>query len=114
MLHVGQQSAFPKLKFIANRLKIERRIEAGRKMTRPGIRRGSIESILSEDDIRSLLKGSEGATDEDSDASITGDEFEDAVMNHERQDKTEMAEDEDLDGKIGQTPIAIQNEGMKA
>jgi predicted acylesterase/phospholipase RssA len=66
MLHVGQQSAFPKLKFLENRLKVERRIEAGRRDTRPAVRRGSIQSILSEDDLHSLLlKDSEGPTDEE-------------------------------------------------
>lgn len=89
MLHVGQQSAFPKLKFLANRLKIERVIERGRRETRVGVRRGSIESILSEDDMRSLLRHSEEntenatATEEDTDAVTTGDEFEDAVMERE-------------------------------
>ncbi len=90
MLHVGQQSAFPKLKFLANRLKVERIIEKGRRETRVGIRRGSIESILSEDDMRSLLRKSEQdmvsatATDEDTeDALTTGDEFEDAAMERE-------------------------------
>ena len=82
MLHVGQQSAFPKLKFLANRMKVERMIETNRKQTRIGIRRGSIESILSEDDLQSLLlKGSDEtgtATEEDTDA-MTGDEFDDAV-----------------------------------
>lgn len=63
MLHEGQQSAFPKLKFIANRLKIERLIEQGRRETRLGVRRGSIESIISEDDLRNLLRTSN--TDED-------------------------------------------------
>lgn len=62
---------------------MERKIEAGRKMTRPGIRRGSIESILSEDDMRSLLRGSEGATDEDTEASGTGDEMEDGAVPEE-------------------------------
>ncbi|KAF8863735.1 patatin-domain-containing protein [Acephala macrosclerotiorum] len=84
MLHVGQQSAFPKLKFLANRMKVERLIERGRRETRMGVRRGSIESILSEDDMRSLLRKSEEnatATDEDTDlehtdAVTTGDEFE--------------------------------------
>ena len=86
MLHVGQQSAFPKLKFLVNRLKVERIIERGRRETRVGVRRGSIESILSEDDMRSLLRKSEAdtenatATEEDSDAVTTGDEFEDAAM----------------------------------
>ncbi|KAI0460362.1 ADP-ribosylation factor family-domain-containing protein [Xylaria acuta] len=56
MLHEGQQSAFPKLKFIANRLKIEHLIEQGRRETRLGVRRGSIESIISEDDLQSLLR----------------------------------------------------------
>jgi len=90
MLHVGQQSAFPKLKFLANRLKVERIIEKGRRETRVGIRRGSIESILSEDDMRSLLRKTEQdtvsatATDEDTeDALTTGDEFEDAAMERE-------------------------------
>ncbi|TEY72954.1 hypothetical protein BOTCAL_0085g00020 [Botryotinia calthae] len=63
MLHVGQQSAFPKLMFIANRLKVERTIESGRRATRQGVRRGSIESILSEDDIKGLLLGSGTGSD---------------------------------------------------
>ncbi|KAH9223815.1 acyl transferase/acyl hydrolase/lysophospholipase [Leptodontidium sp. 2 PMI_412] len=71
MLHVGQQSAFPKLKFLANRLKVERMIERGRRETRVGIRRGSIESILSEDDMRSLLLRGEGE--------VTGTEDEDGL-----------------------------------
>lgn len=96
MLHVGQQSAFPKLKFLANRLKVERKIEAGRKLTRPGIRRGSIESILSEDDMQSLLRGSEGATDEETDGTATGDEFEEAVMEHEAQKEAEHVENEKI------------------
>ncbi|KAF7948412.1 uncharacterized protein EAE97_003823 [Botrytis byssoidea] len=63
MLHVGQQSAFPKLMFVANRLKVERIIESGRRATRQGVRRGSIESILSEDDIKGLLLGSGTGSD---------------------------------------------------
>lgn len=90
MLHVGQQSAFPKLEFLANRMKIERLVDRGRKETRQGVRRGSIESILSEDDIRGLLrKGDEThsatATEDDlTDAVTTGDEFEDSVVEHEK------------------------------
>jgi hypothetical protein len=86
MLHVGQQSCFPKLKFIANRMKVERMIERGRRETRVGVRRGSIESILSEDDMRSLLRKNDAdvasatGTDDDTDAVTTSDEFEDAVM----------------------------------
>lgn len=36
MLHVGQQSAFPKLKFLGNRMRVERAIERGRKLCRRG------------------------------------------------------------------------------
>jgi predicted acylesterase/phospholipase RssA len=94
MIHEGQQSAFPKIRFIANRLRVERAVERGRRETRLAARRsaaavkapvvgggdcdgdtgkyerrGSIESILSEDDLRSLLKKSQGSitgTDDDS------------------------------------------------
>ncbi|KAK3692070.1 hypothetical protein B0T22DRAFT_446337 [Podospora appendiculata] len=72
MIHEGQQSAFPKLRFVANRLKVERAVERGRMETRAAsaasvsapasdaghsTRRRSIESMLSEDDLRSLLRG---------------------------------------------------------
>lgn len=64
MIHEGQQSAFPTVKFVANRLKIERLVERGRRETR-GIDvatsssgRASIESIISEEDLRKLLKRS--------------------------------------------------------
>ncbi|KAK3333993.1 patatin-like phospholipase domain-containing protein [Cercophora scortea] len=71
MIHEGQQSAFPKLRFVANRLKVERAVERGRMVTRAGVsdagggqssttatsRRRSIESMLSEDELRSLLRG---------------------------------------------------------
>ncbi|KAM7204029.1 protein of unknown function (DUF3336) domain containing protein [Naviculisporaceae sp. PSN 640] len=81
MIHEGQHSAFPKIKFIQNRLRVERLAERGRRETRnrasnyggssvggseAGVlgalrdRRGSIESILSEDDIRGLLLRTEG------------------------------------------------------
>ncbi|KAK4106535.1 patatin-domain-containing protein [Parathielavia hyrcaniae] len=85
MIHEGQQSAFPKMKFVGNRLRVERLAERGRRESRLGrgrggsggergggggdapaelgaplggahARRGSIESILSEDELRSLLK----------------------------------------------------------
>jgi hypothetical protein len=76
-------------------MKVERVIERGRRETRIGIRRGSIESILSEDDMMSLLrrvKGDENATqtedevsgsglemDTDGEAVTTGDEYEDSA-----------------------------------
>lgn len=98
MLHVGQQSAFPKLKFLANRMKVERIIERGRRETRVGVRRGSIESILSEDDMQSLLRRSEGATDEETeDALTTGDEFESAIDDAEEEKEGMLEEQEVLD-----------------
>jgi hypothetical protein len=66
-------------------MKVERMIERGRRETRLGIRRGSIESIMSEDDLRSLLRGSEAksgtdtVTEDDSDGLASGDEFEEAM-----------------------------------
>ncbi|KAK8049275.1 patatin-like phospholipase domain-containing protein [Apiospora phragmitis] len=66
MIHEGQQSAFPKLKFISNRLKVEREIESGRKETR--LRKsGSLDSIISQDDLQSLLRGSNTTEDESTD-----------------------------------------------
>ncbi|KAI1487200.1 patatin-like phospholipase domain-containing protein [Biscogniauxia mediterranea] len=84
MIHEGQQSAFPKLKFIANRLKIERLVEQGRRETRPGVRRGSLESIISEEELRGLLRDSGGTDDDttepDIDEEVIKDgDFEDAV-----------------------------------
>lgn len=83
MLHVGQQSAFPKLQFIAYRMKIERLVDQGRNENRLGFRRGSIESILSAEDLKSLLKKNgeetenQSATEEDTDLGTTGDEEDD-------------------------------------
>ncbi|KAI1824413.1 lipase [Xylaria intraflava] len=74
MLHEGQQSTFPKLKFIANRLKIERLIEQGRRQTRPGVRRGSIESIISEEDLQGLLRTNTGTGTDEETTSAENDE----------------------------------------
>jgi hypothetical protein len=83
MLHVGQQSCFPLLKFLANRLKVERMIERGRRETRMHVRRGSIESIISEDEMINLLRKGEdtgtATTEDDTDGLTTGDELEDAI-----------------------------------
>lgn len=70
MIHEGKQSVFPKLKFIANRLTVERLIEQGRRETRPWVRRGSIQTILSEEDLRSILvdeMGNGATTEEETD-----------------------------------------------
>lgn len=57
MIHVGQQSAFPMLKFIANRTKIERLVEEGRKAARhTQTKEGGLANILSEEDLRGLLR----------------------------------------------------------
>ncbi|KAJ4313571.1 hypothetical protein N0V94_006895 [Neodidymelliopsis sp. IMI 364377] len=60
MIHVGQQSCFPTLKFIANRAKLEHQIQEGHRLYRP---RGhdnhdgaDLANMLSEDDLRGLLK----------------------------------------------------------
>lgn len=104
MIHEGQQSAFPKIKFIGNRLRVERLVERGRRESRLGAkgahpsgvggdgvpvvgnppggdsgpypRRGSIESILSEDDLRSLLKKKRAERLVEGEGSITGTEDE--------------------------------------
>lgn len=61
MIHEGQQSTFPKLKFLANRMKIERLIEAGRRSTMDAkdmdmeMQQRKIASALSEDDLHGLL-----------------------------------------------------------
>ncbi|EON63212.1 hypothetical protein W97_02439 [Coniosporium apollinis CBS 100218] len=72
MIYVGQQSAFPKLQFIANRMRVERLIERGRRSTREkktpattpaavdGLKSpGLLANILSEDDLRDLLRRKE-------------------------------------------------------
>jgi len=55
-IQAGQQSAFPKLKFIANRAKLENVILEGRRRYKPRGSRDDMTNILSEDDLRSLLK----------------------------------------------------------
>lgn len=56
MIHMGQLATWPKLKFIENRLKVERAVEEGRKATRPQVPAGGIAEILSEDDLQALLR----------------------------------------------------------
>ncbi|KAF2275902.1 patatin-domain-containing protein [Westerdykella ornata] len=57
MIHVGQLSAFPKLKFIANRAKLERLIQQGRRQFRIMSRQDTgLPDILSEDDVAGLLR----------------------------------------------------------
>ncbi|POR34693.1 Patatin-like phospholipase domain-containing protein [Tolypocladium paradoxum] len=74
MMHEGQQSAFGKLKFVANRLKVERLVEQGRRETRPWARGGSLQAMMSEEDLRSMLVGEmalNATTEEDTDGDDT-------------------------------------------
>ncbi|POS76674.1 triacylglycerol lipase [Diaporthe helianthi] len=72
MIHEGQQSAFPTLKFVANRLKVERLVEMGRRQTRgleivtggggsgTSASRGR-DSIVTDEELRMFLRGRSGA-----------------------------------------------------
>ncbi|KAK2604220.1 hypothetical protein N8I77_007167 [Diaporthe amygdali] len=79
MIHEGQQSAFPTLKFVANRLKVERLVELGRRQTRGldlvtggiGAGRGR-ESIVDEEELRSLLRGRLGGQGGSGEIDVTG------------------------------------------
>lgn len=65
MIHVGQQSTFPKLKFIANRAKLEHVIQQGRRQLRPrGTQDGGLAATFSEDDLRGLLQRTKSGTSE--------------------------------------------------
>lgn len=63
MIHVGQIACFPKLKFISNRMKIEKIIEDARHNTRPdpnalptpSLEKSNMRSMLSSEDLESLL-----------------------------------------------------------
>ena len=57
MIRTGQLSAWPKLKFISNRMKIEGLIEVGRKTTRRfgGAPGGELGNVLSEENLQELL-----------------------------------------------------------
>jgi predicted acylesterase/phospholipase RssA len=57
MISVGQLCTWPKLKFIGNRMTLERLIEQGRRQNRP-VRATAegLDNVLSEDDLRGLLE----------------------------------------------------------
>jgi predicted acylesterase/phospholipase RssA len=71
MIHIGQQSTFPKLNFIANRAKLEHILQQGRRQFRLNIQNGGIASILSEDDLRGLLKRTKSGGPDDDDQHYT-------------------------------------------
>ncbi|KAF3921881.1 hypothetical protein ABW20_dc0100018 [Dactylellina cionopaga] len=54
MINSGEHATFPKLKFISNRMKIERLVEEGRRKHKG--KGAELEAILSAEDISSLLK----------------------------------------------------------
>lgn len=57
MLRVGQQSAFPKLKFVANRIKVERLIEQGRRrLDDDEDRAPRVRPHFSQEDLEGLLR----------------------------------------------------------
>jgi len=63
MIRVGQLAAWPKLKFISNRMAIERVIQDAREATRPAHavpealkRERSLRNVLSEEDLQDLLE----------------------------------------------------------
>jgi len=63
MIHIGQLAAWPKLKFIANRMAIEKVIEEAREATRPPTQPlptpllddRNLRNVMSEDDLQTLL-----------------------------------------------------------
>ncbi|KAF1973015.1 patatin-domain-containing protein [Bimuria novae-zelandiae CBS 107.79] len=59
MIRVGASSSYPKLKFVENRAKLEHVIQQGRRQFRPRSGHdGGLVSVLSEDDLQTLLKRS--------------------------------------------------------
>lgn len=69
MIFVGQHAAFPKLNFIANRMKIENLIEEARHATRdptalptPAVERAEMRDMFSEKDLQNLLVDLQGQT----------------------------------------------------
>ncbi|ROT36049.1 FabD/lysophospholipase-like protein [Sodiomyces alkalinus F11] len=97
MLHEGRQRGFPILKFVGNRLRVERAVERGRRETRPWVRRGSIETILSEEDLRSLLINS-GSTDADEDST----DGEAGELTTALENEVAIADDDLDDQEVGQ------------
>ena len=79
MIHVGQQSCFPKLKFIANRAKLEKQIDQGLRMYRP---RGqnqdgaNLANLLSEDDLHGLLKDAKSGNENNDPYPVSDDDSE--------------------------------------
>lgn len=116
MLHEGQQSAFPTVKFVANRLKVERLVERGRRETRGGFdaeeappgRGAGIEGSISEEDLRSLLRrGARARGGYFPGSSATGTEDDSTADEHEGEGEGE------LDGLLGEGAAAAGGDGVE-
>jgi len=95
MIRVGQLSAWPKVKFIGNRMKIERLIQEGRRTTRPQWNEeGGLENVLSSEDLRGLLR--EARQHDGMVANIPATTFDDNgyVSNNESDEEEEEEESE--------------------
>lgn len=140
MIHEGQQSAFPTLKFVANRLKVERLVELGRRQTRgldivtgPAGGGGAVyrgrDSIIDDEDLRSLLRGhgragdagGSGAATATEDETTTADEgdvsfAESAVIDDEDDDEDEDEEEGDEGAEFGfsESPGEIGEEVLES
>jgi len=131
MMHEGQQSAYPTMRFVGNRLRVERLVEKGRRESRIGRkgmdtllvggsgsgsggsgggwdRRGSIESILSEDDLRSLLKKREreNSTGTDDETTESGGEGDDGMVFSGDDAEREIRAERVDEGKVA-TPMGL-------
>lgn len=101
MIHEGQQSAFPKLKFVENRLKIERMVERGRREASAGGGGGRRGSWGSEEELRALLLERTGPMGAAGGGSTTGTEAE----------MTDGEEGVEMEAEEGITSVLL--EGMR-
>ncbi|RYO77016.1 hypothetical protein DL766_009886 [Monosporascus sp. MC13-8B] len=104
MIHEGRQSAFPKLKFVANRLRVERLIEQGRRAALAldaAARRGSLESILiDEDDLRARLLRGNGSNHDASSYTEDDDDDDDDDDDTATADEAAVVEDGDFEDAV--------------
>ena len=112
MLKVGQQSAFPKLVYLGNRMKVERAVEQGRIATRTHVRRGSIESIISEDDIRKLLREHKGPY-ENGDTTGAESAEEGGDWRGPKEDAIEWRKRNGLDGSVDRSEYFQEPQGLE-
>ncbi|KAI9777925.1 MAG: hypothetical protein M1839_008460 [Geoglossum umbratile] len=111
MLHAGQQSTFPKLQFISNRMKCERLVEEGWRSTRAQALGGTndIESILSDEDIQALLRHRAGR--ENHLAEVPQPRKGDTVSNNDMESSSSPTLRERLDSWLSRSPRSHQRRG---